>query len=61
MGVFTYQYLGPEGLAGFDSYKYSCKDTSPLRWVLLGVVVVVVDLHWRWWSGGGAGVGNGNG
>jgi len=30
MGVFTYQYLGPEVLAGFDSYKYSCKDTSPL-------------------------------
>jgi len=25
-----YQYLGPDVLAGFDTYKYSCKDTSPL-------------------------------
>ena len=30
MGVLGYQYLGPEVLAGFDNYKYSCKDTSPL-------------------------------
>lgn len=28
--VLYRQYLGPEVLAGFDSYKYSCKDTSPL-------------------------------
>jgi len=25
-----YDYLGPKILAGFDTYKYSCKDTSPL-------------------------------
>lgn len=25
-----YEYLGPEILAGFDTYKYSSKDTSPL-------------------------------
>jgi len=25
-----YEYLGREVLTGFDSYKYSCKDTSPL-------------------------------
>jgi ethanolaminephosphotransferase len=23
-------YLGAQELAGFDEYKYSCKDTSPL-------------------------------
>ena len=25
-----YEYLGPTILAGFDTYKYSSKDTSPL-------------------------------
>ena len=30
MGLLRYEYLGPEVLAGFDTYKYSCKDTSPL-------------------------------
>ena len=30
MGLFRYEYLGPEVLAGFDTYKYSCRDTSPL-------------------------------
>ena len=25
-----YSYLGPQILSGFDSYKYSSKDTSPL-------------------------------
>jgi len=30
MRLQHYQYLGPEVLAGFDNYKYSCKDTSPL-------------------------------
>ena len=25
-----YSYLGPDILRGFDSYKYSSKDTSPL-------------------------------
>ena len=30
MGLLRYQYLGPEVLAGFDTYKYSCRDTSPL-------------------------------
>ena len=27
---FYYSYLGPEILRGFDAYKYSSKDTSPL-------------------------------
>ena len=30
MGFLRYEYLGPEVLAGFDTYKYSCRDTSPL-------------------------------
>ena len=30
MGLLRYEYLGPEVLAGFDTYKYSCRDTSPL-------------------------------
>ena len=30
MGLFNYEYLGPKILTGFDSYKYSSKDTSPL-------------------------------
>ena len=25
-----YSYLGPQILSGFDAYKYSSKDTSPL-------------------------------
>ncbi len=29
MGLY-YEYLGPKILTGFDSYKYSSKDTSPL-------------------------------
>jgi len=29
MGLY-YEYLGPEILSGFDTYKYSSKDTSPL-------------------------------
>jgi len=30
MSRLYYTYLGPEILAGFDNYKYSAKDTSPL-------------------------------
>ena len=30
MGLFNYEYLGPKILTGFDSYKYSSKDTSPI-------------------------------
>ncbi len=29
MGLYT-DYLAPGHLAGFDQYKYSCQDTSPL-------------------------------
>ena len=28
--LFSYDYLGPEVLRGYDAYKYSCQDTSPL-------------------------------
>ena len=28
--MFYYPYLGRDILSGFDQYKYSCKDTSPL-------------------------------
>jgi ethanolaminephosphotransferase len=28
--MFNYAYLGADALRGFDTYKYSCKDTSPL-------------------------------
>lgn len=28
--MLWYSYLGPDVLGGFDNYKYSAKDTSPL-------------------------------
>merc|ERR1711962_1714867 len=45
----TFQYITNEQLNGFDSYKYSCKDTSPLsNWVMHPFWNNVVKLFPRW-------------
>lgn len=47
--LFNYQYLGPDIVVGFDSYKYSCKDTSPLsNYVMHPFWNQVVKLCPRW-------------
>jgi len=44
-----YEYLGPSILAGFDTYKYSSKDTSPLsNYVMHPFWNQVVKLCPRW-------------
>jgi len=45
----TFQYITNEQLNGFDSYKYSCKDTSPLsNWVMHPFWNATVKLFPRW-------------
>jgi len=45
----TFQYITNEQLNGFDSYKYSCKDTSPLsNYVMHPFWNNVVKLFPRW-------------
>lgn len=45
----TFEYITNEQLNGFDSYKYSCKDTSPLsNWVMHPFWNFVVKLFPRW-------------
>jgi len=44
-----FQYITNEQLNGFDSYKYSCKDTSPLsNWVMHPFWNSFVKLYPRW-------------
>ncbi|CAD6184721.1 unnamed protein product [Caenorhabditis auriculariae] len=41
MGIFDYEYLNKEQIKGFNSYKYSCVDTSPLA-------VYISHPFWNW-------------
>jgi ethanolaminephosphotransferase len=49
MGVLDYHYLGQDVLKGFDSYRYSCQDTSPLsKYVMHPFWNLVVKLCPQW-------------